>query len=419
MEKYKCKSVGIIGSGIQGVCIGLQLIKKGISVTIFDRNDPLSLEFQPASYGNAGHFSPYSVLQFNRTDILYDVPKMLFSSYGPLALKWNYVPKMIPWFLHYLKNCNKKSMLHTAKYMNQILSLSNDAYEEIFKEINTTNLIEKKGIIYVWTKQNLKSRELEIKVRNDLGIEQKLLTQKEILELEPNLKPVFDAGVIYESAMHAKDPHGILKEIFKLFLNKGGKFIQENIKSLKQNSENQTVIKSENEEYIFEKSVIASGAFSKNLTDQLGENIPLDTERGYHVHFKDMEHLISRPVIFLDRGFGMTPMDKGLRAVGTVELGGLINPPSKKRIDYLIRCAKELLPQLKNHEDEWLGFRPTLPDFLPIIGPSLKNKNIIYAFGHHHLGWTLGAITGKIISGIVAEEKTNLDLSPYSSKRFN
>jgi len=419
MEKYKCKSVGIIGSGIQGVCIGLQLIKKGIPVTIFDRNDPLSSDFQSASYGNAGHFSPYAVLQFNRPDILYDVPKMLFSSYGPLALKWNYITKMIPWFLHYLKNCNKKSMLHTAKYMNQILSLSNDAYEEIFREIDTTNLIEKKGIIYVWTKQNLKSRELEIKVRNDLGIKQKLLTQKEVLELEPNLNPVFDAGVIYESAMHARDPHGILKEIFKLFLNKGGKFIQENITSLKQINENQTIIESEAKEYRFEKTVIASGAFSKNLTDQLGEKIPLDTERGYHVHFKNMDHLISRPVIFLDRAFGVTPMNQGLRAVGTVELGGLKNPLSKKRVDYLIRCAKELLPQLEKHEDEWLGFRPTLPDFLPIIGPSLKNKNIIYAFGHHHLGWTLGAITGKIISGIVAEEKTNLDLSPYSSKRFN
>jgi len=419
MEKYKCKSVGIIGSGIQGVCIGLQLIKKGIPVTIFDRFDPLSSEFQSASYGNAGHFSPYAVLQFNRPDILYDVPKMLFSSYGPLALKWNYVTKMIPWFLHYLKNCNKKSMLHTAKYMNQILSLSNDAYEEIFKEIDTTNLIDKKGIIYVWTKQNLKSRELEIKVRNDLGIKQKLLTQKEVLELEPNLKPVFDSGVLYEGAMHARNPHEILKEIFKLFLNKGGKFIQENITSLKQINENQTVIKSENEEYTFEKTVIASGAFSKNLTDQLGEKIPLDTERGYHVHFKDMDHLISRPVIFLDKAFGMTPMNQGLRVVGTVELGGLKNPLSKKRIDYLIRCAKELLPQLEKHEDEWLGFRPTLPDFLPIMGPSLKNKNIIYAFGHHHLGWTLGAVTGKIISGIVAGEKTNLDLTPYSSKRFN
>ena len=419
MEKYKCKSVGVIGSGIQGVCIGLQLIKKGIPVTIFDRYDPLSTEYKSASYGNAGHFSPYAVLQFNRTDVLTDVPKMLLSSDGPLALKWNHMLKMAPWFFHYLKNFNKKSMLHTAKYMHQILNLSNDAYEEIFKEIDISNLVEKKGIIYVWTNKNLKSRKLEIKVRNDLGIEQKLLTQKEILDLEPNLNPVFDAGVIYESAMHARDPHGILKKIFKLFISKGGKFIQENIVNLKQSRVNQTIIKSVNNEYVFEKSVIASGAFSKNLTDQLGETIPLDTERGYHVHFKDMDHLISRPVIFLDRGFGLTPMNQGLRAVGTVELGGLRNPPSKKRIDYVIKCAKELLPQLKTHNDEWLGFRPTLPDFLPIMGPSLKNKNIIYAFGHHHLGWTLGAVTGKIVSGIVAEEKTNLDLSPYSSKRFS
>tara|TARA_B100001093_G_scaffold507358_1_gene567767 strand:+ start:62 stop:1324 length:1263 start_codon:yes stop_codon:yes gene_type:complete len=420
MEKvYKCKSVGIIGSGIQGVCVGLQLIKKGIPVTIFDRYDPLSSDFKSASYGNAGHFSPYAVLQFNRPDVFYDVPKMLFSSYGPLAIKWSYFPKLIPWFFNYLKKCNNKSALYTAKYMHQILNLSNNAYEEIFKEIDVTNLVEKKGIIYVWTNKNLKSRKFEIKVRNDLGIEQKLLNQKEILKLEPNLNPVFDAGVIYESAMHAKDPHGILKEIFKLFLKKGGKFIQENIQSAKQINENETIIRSASEEYKFEKSVIASGAFSKNFTDQLGEKIPLDTERGYHVHFEDMNHLISRPVIFLDRGFGMTPMKQGLRAVGTVELGGLTNPPSKKRIEYVIKCAKELLPQLGQHKDEWLGFRPTLPDFLPIMGPSLKNKNIIYAFGHHHLGWTLGAVTGKIVSGIVAEEKTNLDLSPYSSKRFS
>ena len=419
MENYKCKSVGIIGSGIQGVCTGLQLIKKGIPVTIFDRQDPLSQDFKPASYGNAGHFSPYAVLQLNRPDILFDVPKMLFSSYGPLALKWNYVPKMLNWFFYYLKNCNKKSMMHTAKNMHQILSLSNDAYEEIFQEIDTNGLVEKKGIIYIWTNKNLKSRNLEIKVREELGIKQKLLSQKEVLELEPNLNPVFDAGIIYESAMHARDPHGILKQIFKLFLKKGGKFIQTNIKSVEQSKKSETILRSENEEYKFEKSVVASGAFSKQFTDQLGEKIPLDTERGYHVHFKGQEKLISRPVIFLDRGFGMTPMNQGLRAVGTVELGGTENPLSKKRIDYVIRCAKELLPQLGAHEDEWLGFRPTLPDFLPILGPSLKNKNIIYAFGHQHLGWTLGAITGKIVSGIVAGEKTNLDLSPYSSKRFN
>ena len=415
MSDKACSSVGVVGAGIQGVCTGLQLLKKNIPTTIFDQNDPGSM----ASYGNAGHFSPYAVIQLNRPDILYDIPKMLLSSYGPLALKWNYIPKMLPWIFRYLKNCNKKSMLHTAKSMNQILSLSMDAYEEIFQEIDTTNLIEQKGIIYIWTNKNLKSRELEIKVRDELGVKQKILNVKEILDLEPNIKPVFSGGCFYDYAYHAKDPHGILKKIFELFLKKGGKFIKQNVNSVRQSQANQTIIKTDDGEYKFEKSVIACGAYSKKLTDQLGEKIPLDTERGYHVHFKGMENLLSRPVIFLDRGFGMTPMNQGLRAVGTVELGGLKNPISKKRIQYIVNCAKELLPQLGDYQDEWLGFRPTLPDFLPVIGPSKNNQNIIYAFGHQHLGWTLGPITGKIVSGILANEKTNLDLSPYNSLRFS
>jgi glycine/D-amino acid oxidase-like deaminating enzyme len=415
MSKYICKSAGVVGAGIQGICIGLQLLKKNIPVTIFDKQDPARM----ASYGNAGHFSPYAVLQFNRPDILVNIPKMLFSSYGPLALKWNYVPKMLPWFYNFVKNCNTKSMLHTAKYMHQILDLSLDAYDELFKEIDTTNLVERKGILYGWTDENLKSRKLEMKVRADLGVKQTAVSKAEISDLEPNLQPIFDSGVLFDYAWHARDPYQISKKLFDLYIKKGGKFIKENVNQIKQINSQETSISTDTKDYSFEKSVIACGAFSKKLTDQLGENIPLDTERGYHVHFKGMDHLLSRAVINLDRGFGLTPMNQGMRAVGTVELGGLNNPPSKKRIDYIIRCAKELLPELDKHEDEWLGFRPTLPDFLPVIGPSQKNKNIVFAFGHHHLGWTLGAITGKVVSGIVAEENTNLDLAPYSSSRFN
>ena len=415
MSKYICKSTGIVGAGIQGICIGLQLLKKNIPVTIFDKQDPARM----ASYGNAGHFSPYAVLQFNRPDILVNIPKMLFSSSGPLALKWNYVPKMLPWFFNFVKNCNTKSMLHTAKYMHQILDLSLDAYDELFKEIDTAGLIERKGILYGWTDENLKSRKLEMKVRADLGVKQTAVSKAEISDLEPNLQPVFDSGVLFDYAWHARDPYQISKRLFDLYIKKGGKFIKENVTEIKQTNPQETLIKTESKKYTFEKTVIACGAFSKKLTDQLGENIPLDTERGYHVHFKGMDHLLSRAVINLDRGFGLTPMNQGMRAVGTVELGGLSNPPSKKRIDYIIRCAKELLPELDKHEDEWLGFRPTLPDFLPVIGPSQKNKNIVYAFGHHHLGWTLGAITGKVVSGIIAEENTNLDLAPYNSSRFN
>ena len=134
-------SVGVIGAGIQGVCISLNLIKKGFKVTLIDKEDPGK---HSASYGNAGHFSPYASVPMNRPDILADVPSMLLNSSGPLALKWNYVPKMIPWFLKFIKNCSTKNMMHTAKYMHQILDLALPAYDELFDEVDLDGLVENK-----------------------------------------------------------------------------------------------------------------------------------------------------------------------------------------------------------------------------------------------------------------------------------
>ena len=408
-------SIGVVGAGIQGISNALFLQKKGFQVTIFDREDPGS---HTASYGNAGHFSPYASLSLNRTDVLADVPAMLLSSSGPLALKWNYVPKMIPWFFKFILNTSKNKMMHTAKNMHQILDLALPAYDELFSEIELDGLVENKGILYIWNKNDLKSRELEIKVRDELGVKQQLVNKYEIHDLEPNIKPFYHGGVYYPYARHARNPKKILLKLFKLFLKKGGKFIKKNIRDINFEEQKPTFI-SNNEKFIFDKAVITCGAFSKKLTDNLDENIPLDTERGYHVHFKNCDHLLSRPVIFSNRGFGITPMEQGLRVVGTVEFGGLENPLSKSRIKNLINNAKYMLGELPEHEDEWLGFRPTLPDFLPVMGPSKNHKNLFYCFGHHHLGWTLGPISGKIVSGMIAKENTNLNLAPYSSTRFN
>ena len=406
--------IGIVGAGIQGVCNALFLQKKGFDVTLFDRDEPGNA----ASYGNAGHFSPYASVPLNRPDVVTDVPAMLMSSRGPLALKWNYVPKMIPWFYRFLNNCSQNKMMHTAKYMHQILNLSLPAFDELFDDVDISGLIENNGILYVWNEQNLKSRDLEIKIRNDLGVKQQVLSKKEIHDLEPNLKPFYHGGVFYDYARHARNPKKILIKLFENFTLKGGKFLKFNINDL-DFDEKKPVIRSESKRFIFDKLVIACGAFSKRLTDKLHEKIPLDTERGYHVHFNGFDHLISRPVVYSNRGFGMTPMEQGLRVVGTVEFGGLDNPLSKNRIKNLILNAQEMLDGLPEHKDEWLGFRPTLPDFLPIIGPSKNYENVFYCFGHHHLGWTLGAISGKIISKMIANENTNLNLEPYSSLRFN
>ena len=242
-EDIKSKSsVGVIGAGIQGVCISLCLVKKGFNVTLIDREDPGK---ESASYGNAGHFSSYASIPFNRPDVLADVPSMLFSSTGSLSLKWNYVYKMIPWFLKFIKQCSKKNMMHTAKYMHQILDLAIPAYDELFSDIDISGLVESKGIIYFWTQKNLKSRELEINIRNELGVKQQLLTPHEIHDLEPHIKKIYHGGVLYPQARHARNPKKILLKLFDLFLKRGGHFERQNAQSISFTTGNKPVIKTD------------------------------------------------------------------------------------------------------------------------------------------------------------------------------
>lgn len=407
MKNYNIK---IIGSGIIGVCSAYFLQKQGAQVTLIDQNEPGS----GASYGNAGSFSDYSVLGLNTPSIFLNIPYYLLSSNSPLSIKINYIFKLMPWMMKFLSHCTNDKMLHTAKNMKIILEQSISSYEEIFSDVDVSDLYEKKGVLYLWGKNNIKSYEQGIEIRNQLGVKQKILTKDEIKALEPNINPIYEKGVLYESAMCAKNPKKILQKIFDKFLELGGTFVNDKISEIK----DQSILGKKNH-YEYDKLIISAGAFSKKMTDQLGEKIPLETERGYHVHFKNCEHLVSRGVCFADSGLYLTPMEQGLRAAGTVELGGLNNPPSKKRIDYVINQAKLLINNLPEPYDSWMGFRPTLPDFLPVIGKSKHYENISYAFGHNHLGWTLGAVTGKLMRDLVLDKKNNYDISAFSPLRFS
>mgnify|MGYP002701192071 CR=1 FL=1 len=183
--------VGIVGAGIQWVSNAWFLQKKGCNVTMFERDNPGA---HAASYGNAGHFSPYASVPLNRPDVLADIPAMLLSSSGPLALKWNYVPKMIPWFMKFIMNSSRKNMMHTAKNMHQILDLALPAYDELFEEIDLEGSVENKGILYIWNEKDLKSKELEINIRNRLGVERQWVNKEEIQDIEQNIKHIYHAG---------------------------------------------------------------------------------------------------------------------------------------------------------------------------------------------------------------------------------
>ena len=168
----------------------------------------------------------------------------------------------------------------------------------------------------------------------------------------------------------------------------------------------------------FDKFVVCSGAWSNIVANYIGDNFPLDTERGYHVLFENKENLINRPIGWSEFGFYLVQIEEGIRAAGTVEIAGLNKKPNKERIKMIEAQARKVLPSLTKVKNDWIGFRPTLPDSLPVIGHSLKTKRILYAFGHQHLGWTLGAVTGSLIENILKDQQPNINIEAFSPSRF-
>ena len=243
------------------------------------------------------------------------------------------------------------------------------------------------------------------------------MNKEEIKKLEPNLASVYYKGQVFIGSRHTTNPLAISKKIFASFINNGGKFLQKKIINVIHTEKNVT-LSFGTESQNFDQFVVSTGAWSNIIANYIGDNFPLDTERGYHVLFDNSEELINRPIGWSQSGFYLIQIEEGIRAAGTVEIAGLHKKPNEKRIRMIEKQARKILPQLGKVKKEWMGFRPTLPDSLPVIGPSLKNKRIFYAFGHQHIGWTLGAVTGKIIDSLVKEIQPNIDIKAFSPNRF-
>ena len=406
--------IAVVGAGIVGICSAFFLQKNGFQVTLLDKKEPGSM----TSFGHACTFADYASVPVNSPDLFRDIPSMLLRSDGPLAVDFFHVLKNLNWTTKFLQNCTTKKVEYISRSLGNLLNNASISYDEIFTDVKVSEYIKNEEALYLY--QN-KTEFLKAKTTNELrqknGVRIKTLSKIEILDLEPNLAPVFYKGQIFAGSRHTTNPSMISKRIFETFRNNGGEFIQSHVDDLIAEDDSVNV-NLNNNNHKFEKVIICAGAWSNNLSKKIGESFPLDTERGYHVMFNN-HGLINRPVGWSQSGFYLVQLEEGLRAAGTVEIAGLSKPENKKRIQMIESQARRLLPQLNEVKSTWLGFRPTLPDSLPVIGPSKKNKNIIYAFGHQHIGWTLGAVTGKIINSICNERVPNINIEPFSPSRFN
>ena len=406
--------IAVVGAGIVGICSAFFLQKNGFQVTLLDKKEPGSM----TSFGHACTFADYANVPVNSPDLFRDIPSMLLRSDGPLAVDFFHVLKNINWTTKFLQNCTTKKVEYISKSLGNLLNNSSISYDEIFTDVKVSEYIKNEEALYLYQNE---TEFLKAKTTNELrqknGVRIKTLSKNKILDLEPSLAPVFFNGQIFIGSRHTTNPSMISKRIFETFINNGGEFIQSHVDDLIV-EDGCVNVNLNNNNHKFEKVIICAGAWSNNLSKKIGESFPLDTERGYHVMFNN-HGLINRPVGWSQSGFYLVQLEEGLRAAGTVEIAGLSKPENKKRIQMIESQARRLLPQLNEVKSTWLGFRPTLPDSLPVIGPSKKNKNIIYAFGHQHIGWTLGAVTGKIINSICNERVPNINIEPFSPSRFN
>ena len=387
------KKIAVIGAGIIGLSTAYYLQKEDCLITLIDRQDPGT----GTSRGHANMIANYGVPGINQPQIWRQLPRYLFSKASPISIQWNKIGQLTPWLYQFLKNCNTSSMRKTAQYTSSLLQSSLPNYQELLKEIKGQDLLSHQGVLYVWIDSQQQPSVAQVNIRSQSGIEQHKLTGEQIRELEPNLSTQIKGGWHFPKAHHTLNSDIILSKLYQSFIEYGGQFQKQEVTSI--DVDNQII---EVNDQNYDQIVLCTGAFSKSLIKQIeGSFIPLETERGYHIEYIEKQKLLSRPTSLVESGMYLTPLHDRIRAVGTVELGGLHSRITQARINYIARDAQRLIPSLQDFQNPWLGYRPTLPDCLPVLGRSPKFENIFYAFGHNHLGWTLGPTTGKLMSNLM------------------
>jgi len=407
----------IIGAGVVGAATALALQKDGHIVTLIDREAPCS----GASFGNAGVIVNGSCVPTAMPGVLFDAIRMVTRANSPLSVQPAYLHKILPWFLRFLMQSRVSSANKNAKSLYALSRHAVTSWQQLTERTELSSLFRSTGWLKVYESEETfagtkKSRTL----LDQMGTKYDLLTAKQIHDLEPNLAPIFKHGFYQKDSLSVTNPERLVKEMVELFVKRGGIYKQFTVNQINI-QENGIQLKEQNEELVADKIVIAAGAWSRSLAKQLGDNVPLDTERGYHLMLAESTHsLLSRPVVNGENSFVLSPMETGLRMTAQVEFAGLDIAPDYNKIRSLLPHAKRMLPGINiKEESTWMGFRPSLPDSLPVLGFSSKSNNVLYAFGHQHLGMTLAAISGQIIADLIANREPAITTSPYRPNRFN
>lgn len=408
--------VTVIGAGIVGIATASYLRRDGHDVTVVTAHTP----GEYCSFGNAGMLNNAGCVPQSMPGVLWKVPGYLSDPLGPLVVRWPYLPKALPWMLRFLGNANRKQAEHASKALYSLIRDTVPAYEDLVLRAHCSELVRRSGYLVAYeSERSYRDDAFAWKLRRDRGVNFEDVDAGGIRELVPQLGPDYVRGVHVKDQGYVTNPERLVKALAAQFQKEGGTILQRKVLGVESNDGGVKVLVTTTGRMPVEKVVVCAGVHSGEIAAMMGESVPIEAERGYHVTYSDPGLKIPMPVHVSEAKVFVTPMEMGVRVAGQAEFSGIYTEPNYQRAEVLETHMKRMFRSVRTVDStRWMGRRPSMPDSLPVIGPSAKRQNVYYAFGHGHLGLCGGAPTGRIVADLVRGRRSAIDLSPFRIDRF-
>ena len=410
------RKVAIIGAGIVGVSTAISCLRDGHDVILIDKKGPA----EGTSHGNGGVLASCSIIPVPFPGLLRKAPGMLFSPDQPLFLKWSYLPKLAPWLIKYLKTANESSMRHRAAAMLPIIGDSLADHQSLSKGTGAEKYVIPSDYLFLYRdRTHYEADALGWKIRADLGISWDVLDADEVRAYDPSFGPSIGTAARLSDHGRISDPGQYVKNLAAYAESQGARLLIGDVTDVLRENGRVSGLRVSGETIPCDAAVLAAGVWSGPLAKSLGIDVPLESERGYHLELWEPSVMPRSPVMVAAGKFVATPMDGRLRLAGIVEFGGLDTPASRAPFKLLEKNIRAAIPGITWKDTvEWMGHRPSVADSLPLIGEAPTTKEMFLGFGHDHVGLTGGPKTGRLLAQLISGRQPNIDLTPYSPARY-